>query len=141
MQSWQKNLSLYFDIETLSESELETRVKVGNYELALYACMAPGSSALDAFGAFATDAAGNYAGFSDSAVAGLVSAALLGAAGREEMEALEARLWELCPSVPLSFEKRYIGIPAGDTGILVRPYGGGAFGAPYDFRQAGKLDG
>ena len=140
VQSWQKNLSLYFDIEAVSSSELETRVKVGNYQLALYACTAPGSSALDAFGAFATDAVGNYARFSDSGVDSLVSAALLGAAGREEMEALEALLWELCPSVPLSFEKRYVGIPANDSGIIVRPYGGGAFGAPYDFRQAGKLE-
>lgn len=140
VQSWQKNLSLYFRIEAVPASELETRVKVGNYQLALYACTAPGPDALDAFGAFATNAVGNYAHFSDSRVDEAVSAALLGAAGREEMESLEELLWTLCPSVPLSFEKRYIGIPALNSGIIVRPYGGGAFGAPYDFRQAGKLD-
>ena len=140
VQSWQKNLSLYFDIKTVSASELETRVKVGNYQLALYACSAPGPTALDAFGVFASEGTGNYARFSDSEVDRAVDDALLGGTGREEMETLEALLWKKCPSVPLSFEKRYIGIPANDSGIIVRPFGGGAFGAPYDFRCAGKLD-
>lgn len=140
VQSWQKNLSFYFDIEAVSASELETRVKVGNYQLALYACSAPGPTALDAFGAFSSEGTGNYARFSDSAVDQAVDDALLGGTNREEMEALETLLWEKCPSVPLSVEKRYIGIPANDSGIIVRPFGGGAFGAPYDFRYAGKLD-
>ncbi len=140
LQSWQKNLSLYFELEAMPASELETRVKVGNYQLAVYSSTAPGSSALEAFGAFATDAVGNYARLSNEEVDRVVSDALLGANGREEMEKLEMLLWELCPAVPLSFEKRYIGIPANDSGIIVRPYGGGAFGAPYDFRQAQKWE-
>ena len=140
VQSWQRNLSLYFSIEAVTASQLESRVKVGNYDIALYAAAAPGSGAIDAFRCFTTDAAGNYAHFSDSGFDQAVEAALLGSVEREELEALETTLWELCPSVPLSFVRRYVGIAPNDSGILVRPFGGGAFGAPYDFRSAGKLD-
>lgn len=36
LQSWQKNLSVYFELVPLSPDELASRVGVGNYELALY---------------------------------------------------------------------------------------------------------
>jgi hypothetical protein len=47
---------------------------------------------------------------------------------------------EECPSIPLDFQKRTIGIPAKNSGIILRPFNGGAYGAAVDFRHAGKLD-
>ena len=47
-------------------------------------------------------------------------------------------LWDSCPSVPVSFELTYVGIPKENSGIVVRPFGGGLYGSPYDFRQAAK---
>lgn len=137
VQSWQKNLSLYFKIETVTASELATRVKVGNYQIALYEFTAPGAEAIDALKCFATGALGNYAHFSNKSYDSRLASAF-GASKRSVLESLEAELWKACPSIPLSFECRFVGIPEGDSGIIVRPFGGGAFGAPYDFRGAGK---
>ena len=53
---------------------------------------------------------------------------------------LEKLLVEECPSIPLDFQKRTIGIPAKNSGIILRPFNGGAYGAAVDFRHAGKLD-
>lgn len=140
IQSWQKNLSLYFNIEKVKSSELATRVKVGNYQIALYTSTPSGASALDALGSFVTGAAGNYTHFSDSVFDSKYSKLSLKSANRADIESLESQLWDSCPSIPLSFEKQYVGIPASDSGIIVRPFGGGAFGAPYDFRGAGKKE-
>lgn len=139
IQSWQKNLSLYFSIEPVSSSELAARVKVGNYQIALYSFTASSSGAIDALGNFKTGAIGNYSHFSDKNYDSKLSAAD-STATRSRLEALEAILWESCPSIPLSFEMRYVGIPKGNSGIIVRSFGGGAFGAPYDFIKAGKKD-
>ena len=38
-----------------------------------------------------------------------------------------------CVSVNNKLRNRYTGIPKGNSGIIVRPFGGGAFGAIYDF--------
>lgn len=140
IQSWQKNLSVYFDIETVKESELATRVKVGNYQIALYTSTASGSTALEALGDFITGVNGNYAHFSDADFDKKFSSLSFRTAARTDIESLESQLWNCCPSIPLSFEKRYVGMPANDSGIIVRSFGGGAFGSPYDFRSAGKTD-
>lgn len=139
-QCWQKNLSLYFTIERVKSSELATRVKVGNYQIALYTSTPSGSSALDALGNFVTGATGNYARFTNADFDSQYSKLSLKSANRADIESLETQLWTDCPSIPISFEKRYIGIPESDSGIIVRPFGGGAFGAPYDFRGAGKKE-
>ncbi|MDD2362259.1 MAG: peptide ABC transporter substrate-binding protein [Oscillospiraceae bacterium] len=139
VQSWQKNLSLYFKIETVSESELATRVKVGNYQIALYQSTATGAGALHALKNYRTGSVGNYAHFSDKSYDTKLSKAS-GTVTRSQLEELEAILWQTCPSIPLSFECRFAGIPKTDSGIIVRPFDGGIFGAPYDFRNAGKTE-
>lgn len=136
VQSWQKNLSLYFSIKSVSPSELAARVKVGNYQLALYSGSAPGPNAVDTLGSFVTGAVGNHARFSNKTFDKKFSSS--NTAKRADLEALEAFLWQTCPSIPISFELRYTGIPEASSGIVVRSFGGGTFGAPYDFRKAGK---
>lgn len=134
-QSWQKNLSLYFAIERLSRSELAARVKVGNYQIAIYEFTARSAHAIDALRCFAGDTAGNYSHFDNKAYNELLKS---GAASREQCEQSEAMLWKQCPSVPLSFKLRYFGISKDSSGIVIRPFGGGAYGAVYDFSWAGK---
>lgn len=139
IQSWQKNLSLYFNMETLSPSELEARVKVGNYQLALYPFTPAGSGALDAFNSFKSGAVGNTSRFSDknfdSKLLSVKPKTL-----KSDLEALEKMLWNSCPCVPVSFELTYVGIPEGCSGIIVKPFGGGLSGSPYDFRRAIKIE-
>lgn len=140
VQSWQKNLSLYFVIKTVSSSELAARVKVGNYQIALYAAAAPGPTAIDALGSFVSDHTGNYSHFSNTDYDALYAEAAVGNASRGQLEQMEKMLWQFCPSMPLSFVCTYVGIPANDSGIIVRSFGGGAFGAPYDFRSARRKE-
>ncbi|NLM80349.1 MAG: peptide ABC transporter substrate-binding protein [Clostridiales bacterium] len=137
IQSWQKNLSLYFKLEPLSRSELEARVKVGNYELALYSFTPSGYGALDVFQSFKSGAVGNLSHFSDKGFDSRL-ASVRPAPSKSDLEALEKMLWDSCPSVPVSFELTYVGIPKENSGIVVRPFGGGLYGSPYDFRQAAK---
>ena len=56
------------------------------------------------------------------------------------LDALEKLLVEECPCIPLDFQKRTIGTPGKNSGIILRPFNGGAYGAAFDFRHAGKLD-
>jgi len=139
VQSWQKNLSLYFNIETLSPSQLDARVKVGNYQLALYTYTPPDSRAVDVLTAFKTGAVGNYSRFSDSGFDSRLSS-LNQNPSKSEVANLEKALWDSCPSVPVSFELTFFGIPKGNSGILVMPFGGGTFGSLFDFRKAGKIE-
>lgn len=140
MQSWQKNLFLYFDIAYLPADELSARVSVGNYEIAIVSSTVRGMTALDAFAGYVTDASGNQARFSSSAYDMLYASAASGTVTRGELSALEAMLVQECPSIPLCFESRVYGISAKVSGLIVRPFGGGAFGAAFDFRHAGKTE-
>lgn len=62
LQSWQKNLSVYFELVPLSPDELASRVGVGNYELALYTLTPSSLTAQGVLGGLAgTAAEGNLA--------------------------------------------------------------------------------
>ena len=97
LQSWQKNLGLYFNMEALSEAELETRVRVGNYELALCASQAEGLTALEALGEFSSGSTHNLARFADASYDALYEKARIGDVTRESWSGWRP-LWE--PPVP-----------------------------------------
>lgn len=140
-QSWQSHLSLYFNITPLSEDELLTRVQVGNYQIAIAPQTGRDLFAYGLLAAFLSDAqSGNWARFRSESYDALYAQAAQGGVTRQEIDALEQKLIEECPSIPLSFQKRFFGIPASCSGIVIRPFGGGAYGAQFDFRHAGKLD-
>lgn len=142
IQSWQKNLDIYAELEPLSPSQLTARVSVGNYQAAICPSTAPGLTAMDALGMYVSHASkGNWARFGDAGYDALYAELQAGATGREELDRLEEKLVELCPSIPLTFQRRSIGIPAAVSGLIIRPFGGGAYGAPVDFRRAGKVEG
>lgn len=140
LQSWQRNLSLYFTMQAVPEAELETRVRVGNYQIALCPAQAGGLTALEAFGEFSSGSSSNLARFSDSGYDALYAAARIGSVTREALDGLEQKLMELCPSIPLYFQTRYFALPEAVSGMVIRPFGGGAFGSAVDFRAAGKPD-
>lgn len=138
IQSWQKNLKVYAELELLSEADLAGRVKAGRYDVAIYTATATGLTSAENLQAYTTGNAANLTGLSNAAVDAAVAAALAG--GRAQAEAAEALLWQTCPSLPLSFPCRYYGIAAGNEGITVRPFGGGVYGAALDFLHAKKWD-
>ncbi len=138
VQSWQKHLHLSINLQLLSDSALAASVAGGNYDIALYTHTATGLTGAENLATYASDNAANLTGLSDATVDAAILAAQRG--GREELESLENRLLECCPSIPLSFPHRYYGIAKGDEGITVRPFGGGQYSCPYSFQNARKWD-
>ncbi len=141
IQSWQSNLSLYFQLEAVPADTLLTRIQVGNYQIAIGAQTGRSLYAMGALSSFLSTATfGNYARYSNSSFDKLYNELSAGAYTRADVDRLESMLVEDCPSIPLDFQKRFFGIPETCSGIVIRPFGGGAFGSEFDFRHAGKLD-
>jgi len=138
VQSWQKNLSLYTQLELVSADRLVSRVRSGDYQIAIYTHTATGMTGGENLAAYATGAAGNYSRLSSKSVTAACQKALQG--GRAELVALEKALRDACPTLPLSFPRRYYGVAAGTEGITVRPFGGGIYGCPFGFLEAKKWD-
>lgn len=141
IQSWQKNLTVYFELTPLPASSLQSRIQVGNYQLAIAPSTGTSLTALGHLAAFTSDSStGNYARYKSDRYDSLYENAQAGGATRQEIDQLEQQLMTDCPCVPLAFEQRFFGLNPLTSGIQIRPFGGGDYGAPYDFRQAGKLD-
>lgn len=138
IQSWQKHLKVYADLELVSEAALEQRIKNGRYQIAIGITAANGLTGAENLQAYVTNDRGNVTAFSDGAVD--AAAAKVAGGSRAEVEALEALLADRCPTLPLSFPARYYGIAVGTKDVTVRPFEGGAYGAPFDFLHAKKWD-
>lgn len=136
IQSWQKNLKVYCTLETVSESTLASRVRNGSYDVAVYTATANGLTGAENLAAYTAGAADNLTGYRSAAYDLACNTALKG--GRAELAALEALLRQDCPTLPLSFPRRYYGVAQHTEGITVRPFGGGAYGSPFEFLQAKK---
>ena len=138
VQSWQKNLSLYFELEPVPEARLRSALSTGNYTIAIAEYTPSGITAAAAFAGFAgVDEQENYANFSSAQA----QTQLAAAGSRAGLEAMEAWLYAECPSVPLSAKARLFALPENVSGVVIRPFGGGEYGAAIDFRTAGKSDG
>lgn len=138
IQSWQKNLKIYCRLETVSESALASRVKNGSYDIAVYTVTCAGLTGAENLAAYTSTAANNLTGYASAAYDLACNAALKG--GRPELTALENTLYKECPSLPLSFPRRYYGVAENTADVTVRPFGGGSYGSPFDFLQAKKWD-
>ncbi|MBR7091656.1 MAG: peptide ABC transporter substrate-binding protein [Clostridia bacterium] len=131
LQSWQKNLSVYFSLETVAtQAELDRRLLAGRYQIALALCTPQEDTAADQLVRYAS-AADNVCGFAGDVFAS--------AAGRPDdrslLRALEQTLADACVCVPLAFEERYFGLSERVGGLTVRPFGG-ADRPLYDLRGA-----
>ncbi len=138
IQSWQKNLKIYCTLETVSESTLASRVQNASYDIAVYTTTATGLTGAENLAAYTSASADNLTGYSNAAYDLACNAALKG--GRTELAALESMLRKECPTLPLSFPRRTYGVAENTEGIIVRPFGGGSYGSPFEFRQAKKWD-
>ncbi len=138
IQSWQKNLKVYCTLETVSPDTLAARVKNGSYDIAVYTVTASGFTGAENLAAYTSTAADNYTGYRNAAYDLACNTALKG--GRKELAALETMLRKDCPTLPLSFPRRYYGVAANTADIVIRPFGGGSYGSPFSFLQAKKWD-
>ncbi|MBQ8752589.1 MAG: peptide ABC transporter substrate-binding protein [Clostridia bacterium] len=137
IQCWQKNLGLYFRLETVGENTLRARMESGQYQIGIYACAAPGSDAPAALQAFMTGAEGNLSRFSDKSYD---AAAKKAANTGDGVRALEQTLAASCPAVPLAFVRSYYAVAGNTEGIHIHAFDGGRFQVRYDFRQALKYE-
>lgn len=138
LQSWQKNLGLTFTLTLVSETELAKRVKSGNYQVALYTHTPSGLTAAENLSLFASTAPDNFSRLKDDAIDDAILAARQG--GSDAVTALEQALWEACPAIPISFPCRYYGFAKNTADIVARPFGGGRYQGPLDFRSAKQYD-
>lgn len=138
IQSWQKNLHISVKLKLVSDSRLAAAVTSGDYQMALYTTTATGLTAAENLATYTTDAANNYSGLRYSDFDRVWGEAMEG--GRAEVNKLEGLLAQQCPTLPLSFPKRYYGVAPHTEGIAVRPFSGGRYGCPFAFAQAKKWD-
>ena len=138
LQSWQKNLGLTFTLTLVSETELAKRVKSGNYQVALYTHTPSGLTAAENLSLFASTAPDNFSRLKDDAIDDAILAARQG--DSDAVTALEQALWEACPAIPISFPCRYYGFAKNTADIVARPFGGGRYQGPLDFRNAKQYD-
>lgn len=125
---WRNTLGYYFNLEAVTQAELERRVAGGNYQLALVPVRA-----------------------SEDGPRSFISAVLQAARGSvPEIDALSPRLYSDTVAAakeaeqllldrgifyPLYYQSRYYAIQRGITDLVVFPYGGFI-----DFYRAGKLE-
>lgn len=138
LQSWQKNLGITVKLELVSETELARRVKNGNYQAALYTYTPSGLTAAENLAAFASTATDNLARLVDKKVDAAIDKAKKG--GDEQVYAAEKAVWTACPAIPIGFPCRYYGFADNVADIVVRPFGGGRYQAPLDFREAKQYE-
>ena len=138
VQSWQKNLGIAPTLTLLPQAELESRVKSGNFQAAIYTYVPAGLTGAENLCCFLPGAADNFTSLNSKAVTGAVNAALKG--GREELEQAERAVYDACVCLPLSYPARYYGFYPDVEGILLRPFGGGRFCSPLEFRSAKKYE-
>ncbi len=136
VQSWQKHLGITVTLTLLTEQEVEKRVKNGNFQAALYTHTPSGLTGAENLSLFASNAPDNFARLNSDTIDRAIAAARQGA--REELTALEQALWETCPLIPISFPGRYYAFAKGTKDIIARPFGGGRYQSPLDFRSAKK---
>ena len=138
LQSWQKNLGITVTLQLIPETELARRVKNGNFQAALYTHTPSGLTGAENLSCFASTATDNLTHLVNKDIDTAIAAAKSG--GRAETETLEQTLWKACPAIPLSFPCRYYGFAENTAGIVARPFGGGRYQSPLDFREAKMYD-
>ena len=138
LQSWQKNLGITVTLTLVSETELAKRVKNGNYQVALYTHTPTGLTGGENLASFASTAPDNLARLVDKEVDAVLTVAKGGNA--TQVHAAELAVWNACPAIPISFPSRYYGFADNVEDIVVRPFGGGRYQAPLDFRKAKQYD-
>lgn len=130
LQLWQKNLSVYFSLETVDAETMQKRLQSGRYDIALAVQTPQQIQAAAQLSVFA-DADANPCRYADAAFA----QALIQPGDRALLQTLEQRLAEKCVYVPLQFVQRCLAVSNDIQYLQIRPFGGGIWQTPYDLRS------
>ena len=135
--AWNAQFHNYFNMEPESEDDLLSAVRSGSYDLAVYPVKPAADGPFLPLYQFCTGVSGNPARWSSASYDALVTSAQT-KSGREAAAAYasaEKMLNDQAVFYPLYYEKSYLALATGVTGIVLRPYQGGV-----DFINAGKAD-
>lgn len=125
-QRWQRGLSAFFSVETLTADELAKRVAKGDFDMAVLPVTMTASDPGSLLSAFLSSDSGNLARYRSAAYDELVTRALAvtTAAGQADAwRSAEQQLLSDAAVVPLAFQKNSFYLSPKLTGIVVSPFG------------------
>ncbi len=133
--AWNTQFHNYFNMEALSETELKSRVRSGDYQLALCPLTPDGPGPSGILSQFRSGAAGNPAGLKDTAYDALLSKAEAqsGKAGAQLYAQAEKYLNQQAVFYPIYYGRHYFALAKGVSGIAIHSFQGSI-----DFINAGK---
>lgn len=127
MQSWQSVFGVKFGIsvEAVSETELQSRIASGDYQIALCDLKFADNTAENAISRFVTGARNNVINFSSSKFDALVNNISTSDESRTAKAIVEAEeyLISSCALVPLCEKATYYGLAKGVSGVVFSPTG------------------
>ncbi len=133
--AWNAEFHNYFNMKALSEADLKSRVRSGDYQLALCPLTPDGPGPSAVLSKFLSGASGNPAGLKDKAYDALLSKAETqsGKAGAQIYAQAETYLNQQAIFYPLYYGRHYFAMAKGVSGIVVHSFHGSL-----DFIHAGK---
>jgi oligopeptide transport system substrate-binding protein len=133
--AWNAKFSNYFNMEALSETELKSRVRSGDYQIALCPLTPDGPGPSGILAQFRSGAAGNPAGLKDAVYDALLSKAETqsGKAGAQLYAQAEKYLNQQAVFYPIYYGRHYFALAKGVSGIAIHSFQGSI-----DFINAGK---
>lgn len=121
IEIWNKTTGCYFNKEPLSRSELEKRLKNGDYEIAVAPLNTAVDSPMEFFSKFVSDSKDNYINLNYPDYNNFIDSAL-SSNGDDSIKALgnaEEYLVDYGYLYPLYFESRYFAMSAGVSGVIL----------------------
>ncbi len=125
---WNAQFHNYFNMETVDDSALVSKVQSGNYQIALYPITPTGDGPLAVLSQFRSGADGNFTNYSNTAYDSLLTKTESdgGAQAAADYAAAEEYLCRQAVFDPLYYGKQYFAAAKGVSGIVFHPYQGGA---------------
>lgn len=133
--SWNSQFQNYFNLNSMSEDDLKTKIQSGDYQVAVCPLTPGGNDPDSVLSLFQSGTQNNPAGLKDTAYDALLTSAhsTTGSAAAVKYAAAEKYLNQQAIFYPLYYEKHYFALAKGVTGIFYHPLLGSV-----DFINAGK---
>lgn len=128
----QRELNLFLTVETVDQSEFDSRLSSGNYDLAIVSLEADFDHPISILEDFQTGSAENNTGYSDSTLDSYLDQLYRGSDGEARLCKLaEQHLLDSGIFLPLYYQTSYLAVDKSVSGVFLNPQNGAV-----DFRYA-----
>ena len=128
----QRELNLYLTVEVVSESDYQSRLASGDYDMAVISLEADFNHPISILENFQTGGAENYTGYSDSRLDNYLDQLYLGSDGQAGLCKLaEQYLLDSGIFLPMYYQTSYLAVDKSVSGVFLNPQNGAV-----DFRYA-----